>query len=55
MPLQAPVLLESVFKQSVFTWTVKWLLSVADELTISGSLNISFAGGLRLNILFPKL
>lgn len=42
-------------KESTFTCTVKWYLSVADELTISGSLNTSLIGGVCLNILFPKL
>jgi len=39
-------------KESMFTWTAKWLLSVADELTISRSLNISFVGEVCLNSLF---
>lgn len=45
-------------KDSTFTWTVKWLLSVADALTISGCLKSFYflvGRGVCLNILFCKL
>lgn len=41
-------------EESTLTWTVKWLFSVADELTFSGTLKICFVGEVCLNISISK-